>query len=62
MKKLEMSMMLAPNSDGYWFTTRFDITGQGKAMFFIGVSWAGTEYFRNPRVNTIEAEPVSSQE
>ena len=62
MIKLEMSMMFAPNSDGYWFPTRFDITGQGKAMFFIGVSWAGTEYFRNPRVNTIEAEPVSSQE
>ena len=62
MKKLEMSMMFAPDSDGYWFPTRFDITGQGKAMFFIGVSWAGTEYFRNPRVNTIEAEPVSSQE
>ncbi len=62
MKKLEMSMMFAPNSDGYWFQTRFDFTGQGKAMFFIGVSWTGTEYFRNPRVNTIEAEPVSSQE
>jgi len=62
MKKLELSMMFAPNSDGYWFPTRFDISGQGKAMFFIGVSWAGTEYFRNPRVNTIEAEPVSSQE
>ena len=62
MKKLEMSMMFAPDSDGYWFPTRFDITGQGKAMFFIGVSWAGTEYFRNPRVNTIEAEPVSARE
>lgn len=62
MKKLEMSMICAPNSDGYWFPTRFDIAGQGKAMFFIGVSWAGTEYFRNPRVNTIEAEPVSPQE
>jgi len=62
MKKLEMSMMFAPDADGYWFPTRFDISGQGKAMFFIGVSWAGTEYFRNPRVNTIEAEPVSAQE
>ena len=62
MEKLEMSIMFAPNSDGYWFPTRFDITGQGKAMFFIGVNWAGTEYFRNPRVNTIEAEPVSLQE
>lgn len=61
MIKLEMSMMFAPNSDGYWFPTRFDITGQGKAMFFIGVSWAGTEYFRNPRVNTIEFRTVSPQ-
>ena len=62
MKKLEMSMMFAPDADGYWFPTRFDISGQGKAMFFIGVSWAGTEYFRNPRVNTIEAEPAAAQE
>ena len=62
MNKLEMSMMCAPNSDGYWFPTQFDITGQGEAWFFYGVSWAGTEYFRNPRVNTIGAEPVSTQE
>ena len=61
MKQLEMSMMFAPDSDGYWFPTRFDITGQGKAMFFIGVSWAGTEYFRNPRVNTLEFRTVSPQ-
>ena len=62
MNKLEMSMMFAPDADGYWFPTRFDIAGQGKAMFFIGVSWAGTEYFRNPKVNTIELRTVSSEE
>ena len=51
LKKLNMSVRYAPNEDGYWLPTQFDIDGKGKAAFFIGVKFAGTEYYRNPVIN-----------
>ncbi|NOY88603.1 MAG: hypothetical protein GXO93_04320, partial [FCB group bacterium] len=52
MSKLNMSILYAPTKEGYWLPRQFDIEGQGKAMFFIGVKFAGTEYYRNPIINS----------
>jgi hypothetical protein len=51
LKEMEMSITYGPTNDGFWLPRRFDITGKGKAMFFIGVKFAGTEYYRNPVIN-----------
>lgn len=51
LKKLDMSVLYAPRPEGFWFPTQFDIQGSGKAAFFIGVKFAGSEYYRNPVVN-----------
>jgi hypothetical protein len=45
-------MAFAPSSDGHWLPEKFDISGKGKAAFFIDVDWHGTEYFKNPQINT----------
>ena len=52
MNKLNMSILYAPTKEGYWLPRQFDIEGKGKAMFFIGVKFAGTEYYRNPIINS----------
>ena len=52
MNRLDMSLRYGPNSDGLWLPRQFDIRGKGKAMFFIGVDFAGTEYYRNAEINT----------
>jgi hypothetical protein len=49
---LTMSMTFTPTTDGHWLPERFDISGKGKAAFFIDVDWSGTEYFKNPQINT----------
>lgn len=49
---LSMSMSYAPTEDGHWLPSRFDISGKGKAAFFIDVDWSGTERFKNPQINT----------
>ena len=51
MKEFDMSILFAPTDENFWFPKQFDIAGKGKAMFFIGVKFAGTEYYRNPQVN-----------
>lgn len=52
LSELAMSISYAPAADGYWFPSQFDIRGKGRAAFFFGVDFAGTEYYRNPQVNT----------
>ncbi len=52
MKQLDMSIIFAPNPDGYWLPKQFDISGRGKAMFLIGVKFAGTEYYSNGQINS----------
>ncbi|MFH1686723.1 MAG: hypothetical protein ABIE70_04290 [bacterium] len=52
MSRLDMTMICAPTAEGWWLPTEFHIAGQGKAMFLIGVSFEGTEYYRNPQINT----------
>ncbi len=52
MKNLNMSIRYGPTSEGLWFPLQFDISGKGKAIMFIGVNFAGVEYFRNPQINT----------
>ena len=51
MKEMAMTISYGPTEDGYWLPHQFEISGKGKAMFFIGVKFAGVEYYRNPVVN-----------
>jgi hypothetical protein len=52
MKEMRMSIRYAPTPDSIWLPKRFEISGKGKAMFFIGVRFSGTEHYRNPVVNS----------
>ena len=52
MNRLDMSIRYGLTPEGFWLPRQFDIRGKGKAMFFIGVNFAGTEYYRSPEVNT----------
>jgi hypothetical protein len=52
MNRLDMSIRYGATPEGFWLPRQFDIRGNGKAMFFIGVNFAGTEYYRNPEINT----------
>jgi len=52
LNELTMSVVYGPDKSGFWFPRRFDITGKGKAMFLIGVKFSGTEYYRNPIINS----------
>ena len=49
--ELNMSILYGPTDEGFWLPRQFDIDGKGKAMFFIGVKFAATEYYRNPVIN-----------
>ena len=51
MKELNMSISYKEYENNLWFPTQIEIAGKGKAMFFIGVNFAGTEYYRNPVIN-----------
>ena len=51
LKEMNMSISYRPNDQNLWFPSQFDVSGKGKAMFFIGVKFAGTEYYRNPQEN-----------
>ena len=50
--RLDMSLVYGPTPEGYWLPRRFEVIGKGKAALFIGVTFAGTEHYRNPRINT----------
>ena len=52
MKQLDMTVRFGPSPDGYWLPRQFDIAGRGKTLFLIGAKFAGTEYYRNPQINT----------
>jgi hypothetical protein len=52
LKELNLSVAYRPTPEDHWVPYRFDIAGKGKAAFFFGVVFAGTEYYRNPKVNT----------
>ena len=52
LNELNMSLLYGPDTEGYWLPRQFDVQGKGKAAFFIGVNFAGTEYYRNPVVNS----------
>lgn len=52
MKQLDMTVRFGPTLDGYWLPRQFDIAGRGKTLFLIGAKFAGTEYYRNPQINT----------
>jgi len=52
MRQLDMTVRFGPTPYGYWLPRQFDIEGRGKAMFLIGVKVTGTEYYRDPQINT----------
>lgn len=56
MKEMSMSISYGPVDGFYWLPKKFEISGKGKAMFFIGVSFSGAEYYRNPVINEEGAE------
>ncbi len=51
LNEMDMSITYGPTEENIWLPRQFDIAGKGKAMFFIGVRFAGTEYYRNPVIN-----------
>lgn len=52
LNELKMSIIYQPYENGLWFPSRFDLFGKGKAVFFIGVKFSGTEYYSNPIINS----------
>ncbi|HWR83632.1 MAG TPA: hypothetical protein VN285_10035 [Candidatus Deferrimicrobium sp.] len=52
LKRLDMTIVYGPTPEGYWLPRSFEADGSGKAAFFIGVQFAASEVFSNPRVNT----------
>lgn len=50
--KLNMSITYSPTAEGWWLPSQFFIEGKAKATLFIGVKFGGTEYFRNPVINS----------
>lgn len=52
LNELNMSVLYGPTAEGYWLPRQFDVQGKGRAALFIGVNFAGTEYYRNPVVNS----------
>jgi len=59
---LEMSILYGPTEDGYWLPRQFDVAGRGKAAFFFGVKFAGSEYYRNPIVNGGVSDSIFEEE
>ena len=51
LKKLDMRLQFEQVKEGFWLPFQFDIEGKGKAALFVGVNFAGTEYYRNPVIN-----------
>lgn len=52
LSELEMTIIYGPNSESYWLPKEFEVRGKGKAALFFGVTFAGTEYYSNPVVNS----------
>jgi hypothetical protein len=52
LSELNMSIAYSPATDEIWLPRQFDIAGRGRAAFFFGVKFAGTEYYRDPVVNS----------
>ncbi len=50
--KLDLTVHFAPGVDGLWLPTQFDIDMKAKAAFLFGVKVRGTEYYRNPVINS----------
>ena len=48
----QLTILNRPSESGLWFPRQFDIQGKGKAMLFIRVNFSGTEFYRNPVVNS----------
>ncbi len=51
LKEMAMTIIYGATDEGFWLPREFNIEGKGKAMFFFGVKFAGTEYYRNPVIN-----------
>jgi hypothetical protein len=52
LSEMNMSIAYSPVTDDIWLPRQFDIAGRGRAAFLFGVKFAGTEYYRDPVVNS----------
>jgi hypothetical protein len=52
LKELRLSLVCGPVEKDIWLPRRFEVSGKGKAALFFGVDFAGTEYYRNPIINS----------
>jgi hypothetical protein len=52
MSEFNMSLIYAPNLNGLWLPSEFNIQFKAKAMWVIGIKVKGAEYYRNPVVNS----------
>lgn len=52
MSEFNMSLQYGPGPEGHWLPRQFDISMKAKAAFFKNVRVLGTEYYRNPVINT----------
>jgi hypothetical protein len=53
LNELNMSLTYGPTGDDdIWLPTMFTLQGTGKAGLLFGVSFGGTEYYRNPVINS----------
>lgn len=61
MDRLDMTLLFEPYNDDIWLPSRFDIILKGKAALLFGVNKAGTEFYRNPQINTGLADSLFQQ-
>ena len=59
--RLDMTLLYEPFNSDIWLPARFDIVGKGKAALLFGVNFAGTEFYRNPKINTDLADSLFQQ-
>ena len=52
LKELKLTIIYGRIDDDIWLPERFEVAGKGKAALFFGVNFAGTEYYRNPVINS----------
>ncbi len=50
--EVNMSILYGPIPEGFWLPKQFEVRGQGKRALFFKLKFAGTEYYRNPIINS----------
>lgn len=59
LNELNMSLTYGPTGDdNIWLPRQFHLEGRGKAGLLFGVHFGGTEYYRNPIINSGVSEDI----